>query len=250
VLKDFCTVNLGVLDGIGTAVLNETLYNHIRSKIEVVVADSAANEILAADIGRGRRLPQLAGGGDLLMDRNPQRCGDPPSSGGDSGNPLCDGDPFSDVRSSLACLTPNLMLVGRDLAHGFRRNRSHNAQKLQHNSSPPTQCVNTMRTRPCKSPRMLRRILQRLYDVDSYMDAIMTDTVLGKKSVAQTIWNSHVFIEWFQINCKDVKATHGQGNRVKNLKASRRRFESYQKPSWTVIALVASCYLDNASDRN
>lgn len=120
VLKDFCTVNLGVPDGIGNIVLDETLYNHIRSKIEVVVSDSAANEILAADIGRGRRLPQLAGGGDLLIDRNPQRCGDPPS-GGDSGNPSRNGDPLSDVRSSLACLTPNLMLIGRDLAHGFRR---------------------------------------------------------------------------------------------------------------------------------
>jgi hypothetical protein len=31
------------------------------------------------------------------------------------------GDPLSDVRSSLACLTPNLMLIGRDLAHGFHR---------------------------------------------------------------------------------------------------------------------------------
>ena len=243
VLKEFCTVNRGVPEGVGKTVWDEALYTHFRSKIEMVVSDSASNEVMAADIGRGRRLPQLAGGGDLPVEH-----GDP--ANGDNGNPLRDGDPVSDGRSSLACLTPNLMLVGRDLAHGFRRNRSHNAQKLQHNSSPPTQCVNTMRTRPCKSPRRLRRILQRPYDVDSYMDAIMTDTVLGKKSVAQTIWNSHVFIEWFQINCKDVKATHGQGNRVKNLKASRRRFESYQKPSWTVIALVASCYLDNASDRN
>jgi len=58
----------------------------------------------------------------------------------------------------------------------------------------------------------------------------MTDTVLGKKSVVQIIWNSHVFKEWFQNNCKHVETYDGQGNQVKNLKASKHRFESFQKP--------------------
>ena len=111
VLKDFCTVNHGAPDGVKT-VWDQALYNHIRSKIEMVVSDSASNEGMAADIGRGRRLPQLAGGGDLPLE-HPAR--------GDTGNPSRDGNPVSDVRSSLACLTPNLMIVGRDLAHGFRR---------------------------------------------------------------------------------------------------------------------------------
>ena len=57
----------------------------------------------------------------------------------------------------------------------------------------------------------------------------MTDTVLGNQSVVQIIWNSHVFKEWFQQFCKDVETT-GQGNNVKHLKASKHRFESYQKP--------------------
>jgi hypothetical protein len=114
VLKEFCTVNHGVPDGVGQAMLDEALYKHIRSKIEMVVSDSASNEVMAADISRGRRLPQLAGGGDLPVEH-----GDLAS--GDNGNPSRDGDPLSDVRSSLACLTPNLMLIGRDLAHGFRR---------------------------------------------------------------------------------------------------------------------------------
>jgi len=118
VLKEFCTVNHGVPDGVGQAMLDEALCKHIRSKIEMVVSDSASNEVMAADIGRGRRLPQLAGGGDL-----PVGHGDLAS--GDNGNPSRDGDPLSDARNGLACLTPNLMLVGRDLAHGFRRNRPH-----------------------------------------------------------------------------------------------------------------------------
>ena len=58
----------------------------------------------------------------------------------------------------------------------------------------------------------------------------MTDTVLGHQSVAQITWNSHDCKEWFQQFCKDVETTHGQGNNVKNLKASKHRFESYQKP--------------------
>ena len=58
----------------------------------------------------------------------------------------------------------------------------------------------------------------------------MTDTVLGNQSVVQIIWNSHVFKEWFQQFCKEVETTHGQGNTVKNLKASKHRFESYQTP--------------------
>jgi hypothetical protein len=62
------------------------------------------------------------------------------------------------------------------------------------------------------------------------MESIMTDTVLGKKSVVQIIWDSHVFKEWFQNNCKHVETYDGQGNRVKNLKASKHRFESFQKP--------------------
>jgi len=137
VLKEFCTVNHGVPDGVGQAMLDEALYKHIRSKIEMVVSDSASNEVMAADIGRGRRLPQLAGGGDLPVEH-----GDLAS--GDNGNPSRDGDPLSDARNGLACLTPNLMLVGRDLAHGFRRNRPHKcvSKLCKHNvhMQDSTQC--------------------------------------------------------------------------------------------------------------
>jgi hypothetical protein len=137
VLNEFCTVNHGVPEGVGQAVLDKAMCKHIRSKIEMVVSDSASNEVMAADIGRGRRLPQLAGGGDL-----PAGHGDLAS--GDNGNPSRDGDPLSDARNGLACLTPNLMIVGRDLAHGFRRNRPHKcvSKLCKHNvhMQDSTQC--------------------------------------------------------------------------------------------------------------
>ena len=137
----------------------------------MVVSDSASNEVMAADIGRGRRLPQLAGGGDLPLE-HPAR--------GVTGSPSRDGNPVSDVRSSLACLTPNLMIVGRDLAQGFRR-------------SSLTMCAQTCNIH-----------------ADTH-DPVRLHTV------AQDI-----FKEWFQPHCKDVETTRGQGNHVKNLKASKQ----------------------------
>ena len=62
------------------------------------------------------------------------------------------------------------------------------------------------------------------------MDTIMTDTILGKESVTQIMWNSHVFKGWFQQHCEQTESSDGQGNQVKNLKASKHRFESFQKP--------------------
>jgi len=101
VLKDFCTKRLGV-PGNKQATLDEALYKHVRSKIEVIVSDSASNEILAANVGRGRRLETM-----------------------DAGNPPLDGDPAGRRRQPLGSLTPNLIIIGRDLAHGFRRTARH-----------------------------------------------------------------------------------------------------------------------------
>ena len=98
-LKDFCTKHLGVQGNTrAQPTLDSALYKHVHSKIEVIVSDSASNEILAANIGRGRRLEALG-----------------------VGNPPNDGDPARHGRQPLGSLTPNLILIGRDLAHGFRR---------------------------------------------------------------------------------------------------------------------------------
>ena len=64
---------------------DRALQRHIQNCIEIVVSDSAANETLAANMGRGRRQ-------------------DPTSTANDN-----------------ELLTPNLVLVGRDCAHAFRR---------------------------------------------------------------------------------------------------------------------------------
>lgn len=72
------------------AALDSDLFQHITDRIEIVTTDAAANEILATDIGRGRRDPALES--ELPQHQQP-----------------------------LGLLTPNLLLIGRDHAHAFRR---------------------------------------------------------------------------------------------------------------------------------
>ena len=67
------------------AKLDESLLQHILDKIELVVSDAAANELAAGDVGRGRRDPKL------------------------------------ESQDAATLLTPNLLIVGKDSAHSFRR---------------------------------------------------------------------------------------------------------------------------------
>ena len=69
------------------AKLNESLLQRITDNIELIVSDAASNEWLAGDIGRGRRDPKLE----------------------------------SSRAEGAGLLTPNLLTVGRDSAHSFRR---------------------------------------------------------------------------------------------------------------------------------
>ena len=86
-LRHFCTTKWAMpAGGHGEVFHNKALQRHIQEHIEIVVSDSAANETLAANIGRGWRQDPSAGPNGLL--------------------------------------TPNLVLIGRDCAHGFRRTMS------------------------------------------------------------------------------------------------------------------------------
>jgi hypothetical protein len=85
ILRLFATRKAGMPPGgRGTPVRDKALIRHIQDHIEILVSDSAASELLAANIGRGKRANDRMEG-----PRDP--------------------------------LTPNLVLVGRDYAHGFRR---------------------------------------------------------------------------------------------------------------------------------
>lgn len=90
VLRVFCTRKAGLPPGGRVApTCDQGLLKHIKDRIEILVSDSAASELLAANIGRGRRA--------------------------DDGVAEVHHDP----------LTPNLVLVGRDYAHSFRRTLSN-----------------------------------------------------------------------------------------------------------------------------
>lgn len=83
VLSRFCTKCHGCPNQNIEPKLDEDLLQHIKSHIEVVVVDAAADELLSSNIGRGRR--------------------------------------SAAVELSDAKLTPNLILVARDRAHASRR---------------------------------------------------------------------------------------------------------------------------------
>ena len=70
----------------------------------------------------------------------------------------------------------------------------------------------------------------------------MRNTILSSQSIVQKIWNSHVFSAWFERHCKEM-----DGNcRIRNLRAAKHRFESYNKPLGRVIlwmpALLATAH--------
>ena len=93
VLKVLCTRKAGLPPGgRGTPVRDQALLWHIQDRIEILVSDSAASELLAANIGRGNRT--------------------------DAG-----------VEGPRDPLTPNLVLVGRDYAHSFRRTLKRKSQQ-------------------------------------------------------------------------------------------------------------------------
>ena len=95
VLRDFCTTFHGSPSKALSPQLEVELYAHIKDRVEVIVNDSASNEILAAEVGRGRR---------AMIEEDVKQPGVPA------------------LRLEMAeKLTPNLILVGRDLARCFRR---------------------------------------------------------------------------------------------------------------------------------
>ena len=120
------------------------------------MTDSAANELLAGQIGRGRR-------------------------------------ENADARASTELLTPNLLLVGRDLPHA------------------------------------LRRVLQKPYKADKYLEDVMEEVVVSKSSMVQRVWNSPQFSAWFaeEMQRQDLSVFK---HAVKNLRAAKHRFESLTTP--------------------
>ena len=86
IIRRFCTVKHGCPTNDAQPCLDEGLLAHIKSKIEVLVVDAAADELLSGDIGRGRR--------------------------------------SAATEMTEANLTPNVLRVARDLAHASRRHNS------------------------------------------------------------------------------------------------------------------------------
>lgn len=93
-------------------------------------------------------------------------------------------------------MTPNVKMIGRDKAHGFRR------------------------------------ILQRPYQADGFLQGVMDNYILSSESMTQKIANSFDFREWLQLEISrcDQDETSGFGNKVQNLRSAKHRFESHTTP--------------------
>ena len=105
-----------------------------------------------------------------------------------------DVDVESDALAGAKPLFPRLKLVGRDHAHAFRR------------------------------------VLQKPYKADRFLDDLMEEAVLSSRSMVQIVHNSHEFREWLAEEIQLQENTDGFGARAKCLKGAKHRFESHSTP--------------------
>ena len=166
--KQFCMLRLGKprgMPGLAAPRMDQQLLDHMRRITEMLVSDGASSELLAADLCRGRR---------SSADNN-------------------DGDAF----------TPNVKVVGRDLAH----------------------CA--------------RHVLRKPWKADRHLTSLFESTVWDNDSVVQIIDRSEVFRQWFKEYTAQQSA-QADLPMVSNLSSAKHRFESCSKPlSRFVLHLVA-----------
>lgn len=155
--KQFCTARLGKPRSIGLELpkLDSDLFHHLRRITQMLVSDGAASELLAGEVSRGRR------GSDGTGEDN--------------------------------ALTPNVLLVGRDLAH----------------------CA--------------RHVLKKPWQADTHLSNLFETTVWHRNSVVQIIDKSDVFRQWFREYTAQFSA-RSSTPRVSNLSSAKHRFESCSKP--------------------
>eukprot|EP00438_Fugacium_kawagutii_P027421 Skav217147 [mRNA] locus=scaffold2621:2863:6211:+ [translate_table: standard] len=154
ILKRVCTIHSSCprwYDG------PSSYFNEELKRIELVTTDAAANEILATNIGAGRRSSRLE------TEANDEKI-----------------------------LTPNLVMVGRDKAHSFRR----------------------LMTRP--------------YASDPFLDGLVDDWIRDNGSMIQKIQNSwdlkRVLVE------EVAESDAPTGTSMRSLRAAKHRFESLASP--------------------
>ena len=171
--KQFCTLRLGkprTMSGLPGPEVDRELLHHMRMITEMFVNDSASSELLAADISRGRR-----------------------------GNTDGDEEAF----------TPNVKLVGRDLAH----------------------CA--------------RRVLEKPWKAEEHLSNLFEGTVWHKHSVVQIIDKSDVFRQWFRDYATQVSKRSGKPC-ASNLSSAKHCFESCSKPLGrfilNLVAVFKTCH--------
>ena len=155
--KQFCTQRLGkprTMTGLEEPEVDRDLLHHMRMILEMLVNDSASSELLAAEVSRGRR-------------------------GSEEG--------------LAEAFTPNVRIVGRDLAH----------------------CA--------------RHVLKKPWQADPTLSNLFETTIWHKRSVVQIIDHSDVFRQWFKDYSAQVCSRSGTPH-ASNLSSAKHRFESCSKP--------------------
>lgn len=172
----------------------EKLYDKIINSVEIVTSDSAANEVVAGTMTTIKIIMYYSKFLLILF--------------GFIGFPFVLLSPGPGLISAgqrsveveddgVTALHPNLKMVGHDKAHSFRR------------------------------------VLKRPYAADPVLEGLMENHCLGKDSMVQVISNSADFRLWFEDCVKTQSAsngTEGFGDKIRNLKAAKHRFESVSTP--------------------
>jgi hypothetical protein len=93
-------------------------------------------------------------------------------------------------------------------------------------------------------PETVGRILARPFEADAFFKEILADSVQGRGSVVQRIWNSDVFGHWLRLKVQESGET---ANNAASLRAAKHRFESMAKPLGRML-LHISPFLDVVQD--
>jgi len=80
-----------------------------------------------------------------------------------------------------------------------------------------------------------RRIQTRTTKVDGFMLKVQQMHFLNRESMAQRIQHSRIFSERFAKNIQKTEAKYGK--RIKDMRARKHRFESFQKPQGRAVLL-------------
>ena len=175
------------------AEVNREVVANIRKQTEMIVTDCASAEILAQDIGRGKRAA---------------------------------------LRADVSKIFPNTKIIGRDRAHASQRllSRPWGADTSLSELLKDVVCCLHCESSWTSLGNICLKSLNPIgkaetLNIESLDVRLKQEAVTGKESVCQKIWRSTTYSAWFE---EEVRKSKGVGGTT--LSAAQHRFCSFSKP--------------------